>query len=135
MYAIRSYYGEAVRQNRIRRSINPSVDGQLLRLQGIMLPLSWDQDFGVTDFLLTATLGTCSHVPPPPFNQVAHVRTDRPIDVAAIEKQQGLADPRVWVEGTIRYGVSTHVVYRVDGMMRVEAAYSIEPVRIAPACA
>jgi len=126
---------EAVRQNRIQRSRNASVDGRAARLLGAMLPLSWDGDHGVTEFLLTVALGKCSHMPPPPFNQVAHVIPGRPIDVTTLGQQQGTSDPWVWVEGTIRYGISKHVAYRVDGMLHVEAAYSIEPKRITPASA
>lgn len=125
---------EAVRQDRIRRSRNPDADGQPVRLLGIVAPLSQDDD-GVRDFLLTATLGKCSHVPPPPFNQVARVRTEEPVDVIALSRDQGAPDPWVWVEGTIRYGVSSHLVFRGDGMMRIEAAYAIEPVRIVSASA
>jgi len=124
---------EIVRQDRIRRSLNPDVDGGTVRLLGIVAPLSHHGDAGVSEFLLSATLGKCSHVPPPPFNQVAQVRAAEPIDVIALTKEQGTPDPWVWVEGTIRYGASSHLVYRGDGMLRVEAAYSIEPVRIVSA--
>jgi len=125
---------EFVRQDRIRRLRNPAAEGQTVRLLGMVAPLSQD-DAGVNDFLLTATLGKCSHVPPPPFHQVAQVRATEPIDVTALTKEQGASDPWVWVEGTIRYGVSSHLVYRGDGMLRVEAAYSIEPLRIISASA
>jgi len=122
-----------VRQDRIRRSLNPEVDGRPVRLLGMVAPLFRDGDAGVSEFLLTATLGKCSHVPPPPFNQVAQVRTVEPIDVIALAKEQGTPDPWVWVEGTIRYGDSSHSVFRGDGVMRIEAAYSIEPERIVSA--
>jgi len=125
---------EMVRQDRIQRSRNPDAEGQPVRLLGMVAPLSQD-DEGVREFLLAATLGKCSHVPPPPFNQVAQVSALEPIDVTALTKEQGTPDPWVWVEGTIRYGVSSHLVYRGDGMLRVEAAYSIEPVRIVSASA
>ncbi len=126
---------EAVRQDRVRRSRNSRVDGERVRLLGIVAPLFRDPDAAVTEFLLTATLGKCSHVPAPPFNQVAQVRTVEPIDVIALAKEQGTPDPWVWVEGTIRYGDSSHSVFRGDGVMRIEAAYSIEPVRIVSASA
>lgn len=124
-----------VRQQRIRQSLNAEVDGQAVRLLGMVAPLSHDESVGVTEFLLTASLGKCSHVPPPHFNQVAQVRAIEPIDVTALAREQGTPDPWVWVEGTIRYGVSSHLVFRGDGMLRVEAAYSIEPVRIVSASA
>ena len=124
-----------VREDRIRRSLNPDVDGQRVKLLGIVAPLFRDGDAGVSEFLLTANLGKCSHVPPPPFNQVALVRTVESIDVVALANEQGTPDPWVWVEGTIRYGDSSHSVFRGDGVMRIEAAYSIEPVRIVSASA
>jgi len=55
--------------------------------------------------------------------------------VSALIKEQGTPDPWVWVEGTIRYGVSSHCVFRGDGVVRIEAAYSIEPLRIVSASA
>lgn len=126
---------KTVREDRVRRSRNANVDGQRVRLLGMVAPLLHDGDAGVSEFLLTASLGKCSHVPAPPFNQVAQVRAAEPLDVTALAKEQGTPDPWVWVEGTIRYGDSSHSVFRGDGVMRIEAAYSIEPVRIVSASA
>lgn len=126
---------DLVRQDRIRRSFNPDVEGKSVRLLGAVAPLSWDEHTGVSDFFLTTAMGKCSHVPAPPYNQVTFVHTEQPIDVNTLIKEQGISDPWVWVEGTIRYSASTHQVYRGDGMMRIEAAYEIEPLRIVSASA
>lgn len=86
-----------VRQDRIRRSVNANVDGRSVRLLGVAVPLSCDEDCGTREFLLTATMGKCSHVPPPPYNQVSQVCSDQPIDISALTSKQGSADPWVWV--------------------------------------
>lgn len=126
---------ERVREARMLRSRNAHVGDGQVRLLGQVLPLSWNSDFGVTEFLLTASLGSCSHMPAPPYNEVAYVSSVEPIDVTAFSQEQGTPDPWVWVEGTVRYGGSTHIVNRVDGLMRIEAAHAIDPVQITPATA
>lgn len=124
---------EVIRQQRIQQAYNPRADGQSVKLLGLVLPLSWTQDRQVSEFLLAPSLPNCSHMPPPRSHQVACIQAIEPIDIVAEERQQESTNLYLWVEGTLRFAVTNHNVYRVDGIMRIEAGYTIEPVAIAPA--
>lgn len=51
-----------------------ALDGQAVRIQGYVVPLSvgWG---GTDEFLLVPYHGACIHSPPPPPNQIIHVRS------------------------------------------------------------
>ncbi len=49
------------------------IDGQRVKIAGYIVPL--EDDVGqVTEFLLVPSPQACIHVPPPPANQMVHVR-------------------------------------------------------------
>jgi len=70
-----------------------SMAGQSVRLPGYLVPLDATKD-GLREFLLVPYAGACIHTPPPPANQIVHVRTQAPI------KGFRTMDA-VWVSGTI----------------------------------
>jgi uncharacterized protein len=72
-------------------------DGRRVRLGGFVVPLGFEGD-GVTEFLLVPFVGACIHVPPPPPNQIVHVRSAEPVAV------RGAFDP-VYVTGTLTSGL------------------------------
>lgn len=55
-------------------------DGRRVRLAGYLVPLDFD-GVGVREFLLVPYVGACIHVPPPPPNQIVHVRSPTRIAV------------------------------------------------------
>jgi hypothetical protein len=55
-------------------------DGKRVRLAGYLVPLDFD-GVGVREFLLVPYVGACIHVPPPPPNQIVHVRSPTRIPV------------------------------------------------------
>ena len=69
------------------------LDGQQVRLPGYVVPLSFDGS-ALSEFLLVPYFGACLHVPPPPANQIVHVKS------ATSYASNGLFDV-VWVTGTI----------------------------------
>jgi hypothetical protein len=71
----------------------PSLAGQSVRLAGYLVPLEEDRS-GTTEFLLVPYFGACIHTPPPPANQIVHVRSARP--VTGFRTMEA-----VWVHGTI----------------------------------
>ena len=87
-----------------------SLDNQLIKIPGFMLPLEFNGD-EVTEFLLVPYVGACLHVPPPPANQVVYVKLEKPW------VSTDLYDP-VWVEGKMHVE-STRSEY-------AEAAYTIQ---------
>lgn len=71
----------------------PAVDGQAVRLPGFVVPLD-ETPAGLTSFLLVPYFGACIHTPPPPANQIVHVRSATPVKARTM-------DP-VWVRGTLK---------------------------------
>lgn len=49
------------------------LDGAAIQLSGYVIPLDFGWG-GVRDFLLVPYAGACIHTPPPPSNQIVHVR-------------------------------------------------------------
>ena len=64
------------------------------RIPGFVVPLKTTGDQKILEFFLVPYFGACIHVPPPPPNQIVHVRYPEGFYLDA------LYDP-VWVEGTL----------------------------------
>jgi hypothetical protein len=94
-----------------------SIVGQVVRLPGYLLPLEIENQKAV-EFLLVPTVGACIHTPPPPPNQMVHVRypTGYPV--------QGLYSP-IWVIGKLEAESVTPDVQYVDGQMQVDVGYAM----------
>lgn len=61
--------------------VRPELDGQRVRLRGYVVPLGvgWG---GTDEFLLVPYYGACIHSPPPPPNQIVHVKA--PAKIAGV---------------------------------------------------
>jgi hypothetical protein len=88
-----------LRQAWDRAPVERSLDQQRIRMSGFLVPLDGEQG-AMREFLLVPYYGACIHTPPPPANQIVHVRTSTPIT------DFKLMDPIV-VSGTLRTQVST----------------------------
>lgn len=64
---------EAQVQTNLDAPLVPELDGQKVKIPGYVVQLEGD-DRRVTEFLLVPYFGACIHVPPPPPNQIIHVR-------------------------------------------------------------
>ncbi|NND89628.1 MAG: DUF3299 domain-containing protein [Granulosicoccus sp.] len=73
----------------------PELDGQRVKLPGYVVPLDFDGQTQMTEFLLVPYYGACIHTPPPPANQVVHATTDTSVTV------ENTYEP-VWAIGTMR---------------------------------
>ncbi|MFT3803886.1 MAG: DUF3299 domain-containing protein [Burkholderiaceae bacterium] len=70
-----------------------SLQGRQVKIPGFVVPIEGDED-GLQEFLLVPYFGACIHTPPPPANQIIHVRADPPA--------RGFkAMSAVWVSGTL----------------------------------
>lgn len=74
--------------------LNESLDGQIIKMPGYIIPLESGTD-GVSEFVLVPYVGACIHVPPPPPNQLVFATTSRPWP------SDNLWDA-IWVTGTLR---------------------------------
>ena len=68
-------------------------------------------------------MGACIHTPLPPPNQIVHVRSDRPFEVAGTFEA-------VWVTGRITVNSARKAVYITDGTSEVDIGYAIRANRV-----
>jgi|GEM_PF-937578 len=61
--------------------VEPSLDGQHVTLPGYVVPLDFDGQTRMKEFLLVPYFGACIHTPPPPANQIVMATLDRPTEV------------------------------------------------------
>ena len=114
----------AEKQRALAQAVNPSVDGQVVRLPGYVLPLEFSGK-QVTEFLLVPWVGACIHTPPPPPNQIVHVVADKPFDVS------GMYDA-VWVTGRMAARAGKKSLQLVDGAADIDIGYAIAAARVEP---
>jgi uncharacterized protein len=72
----------------------PEMNGVTGRIPGFVVPLKTTEDMRILEFFLVPYYGACIHVPPPPPNQIIHVKYKKGF------KLEALYDP-VWIEGTL----------------------------------
>lgn len=70
-----------------------SMRGRDIRIPGFIVPLEGNEK-GLREFLLVPYFGACIHTPPPPANQIIHVRASPP--VKGFQTMSA-----VWVSGTL----------------------------------
>ncbi len=78
----------------INAPVVDELNGKVVKIPGFVVPLEGDDEV-VTEFLLVPYFGACTHVPPPPSNQIIHVTLKKGAPASA------MYDP-IWVTGTIR---------------------------------
>ncbi len=100
------------------------LDGREIRMPGYALPLEFEGTT-VTEFLLVPYVGACIHTPPPPPNQIVHVRA------GAGFESDGPFMP-VWVTGRIATGRQSVNLSFIDGAADVAVGYRIEAAAIEP---
>lgn len=111
-------------RRRVAESVNEDLVEKDVRLPGYLLPLEM-RDRKAVEFLLVPTVGACIHTPPPPANQVVHVRYPEGFAV------DGLYTP-VWINGRLKAESSTQRVGYSDGQARVTVSYAMQPDVVEP---
>jgi hypothetical protein len=85
---------EAFMEEWAKAPANEKISGQRIKISGFIAPLDWENDAELKEFLLVPYFGACIHLPPPPANQIIHVKTQKPL--------KGLRSmDAAWVYGTI----------------------------------
>ncbi|MCR2745429.1 DUF3299 domain-containing protein [Limnobacter parvus] len=57
--------------------VNPEYTGKKVRIPGFAIPIEQSEK-GVDELLLVPYFGACIHTPPPPANQIIHVKLSEP---------------------------------------------------------
>jgi hypothetical protein len=96
--------------------VDPSMEGKAVRLPGFVVSLDREGE-ALKEFLLVPYFGACIHVPPPPANQIIHVKSRKAV------KNIRTMDA-VWINGVIK-------VERSDSSMGA-AGYSMTAVKVEP---
>jgi len=99
------------------RSANAELDGQMVRMPGYILPLEFSGK-DITEFLLVPYVGACIHTPPPPPNQIVHVKSDKPVANVTVFSA-------VWVTGRLSVISAKKTLSLVDGASDINVGYSL----------
>jgi hypothetical protein len=109
----------AAKQDMPNAPVVKSLDGQNIRLPGYIVPLEVSEEGRTTDFLLVPYFGACIHVPPPPSNQIVHVKSELGV------KLDELYQP-YWVEGPLQVKASSSELADAGYQMEAEKIYAYE---------
>ena len=112
----------ATKKQKLASAVNPALDGKSVKLPGYVLPIEFNGK-QVTEFLLVPWVGACIHTPPPPPNQIVHVKTDKPLEISG-------AFDAVWVTGKIAAGATRQAVFITDGTTDIDIGYSIRATQV-----
>jgi hypothetical protein len=105
-------------------TVNPAIDGKMIRIPGYVLPLEFSGT-KVTEFLLVPWVGACIHTPPPEPNQIVYVKPDKAFDIRRMFDA-------VWVTGRIAATGSKRSVEIVDGSADIDVGYSLRASLVEP---
>ncbi len=101
------------------QATNADLDGEKIRLPGYLLPLEF-ADKKVTEFLLVPWIGACIHTPPPPPNQIVHVKLDKGFDIG------DEIFTAVWVNGVMKAEKNNPELSFVDGKQNIDVSYVVK---------
>ena len=95
-------------------SVNKALDGALIKIPGFIVPLDVGKDGLVTDFFLVPYFGACIHVPPPPPNQIVHVRISKGIALDSIYEAYWITGRMKVVNKSTRLGAAAYQLAASD---------------------
>jgi hypothetical protein len=113
------------KRSRRAQAVNTDLDGEAVRMPGFLLPLEYTGK-KVTEFLLVPWVGACIHTPPPPPNQIVHVKL-----AEGYETSGGPFAP-VWVNGVMRTESSSPELSLVDGSANIATGYALQASGVEP---
>jgi hypothetical protein len=112
----------AEQQRKAGSKLNAVLNGQFVRMPGYLLPLEFSGKL-VSEFLLVPWVGACIHTPPPPPNQIVHVKLDTPVEFT------GLFAP-VWVTGRMAAAMAKTSLYLIDGSSTIDIGYTLQASKV-----
>jgi hypothetical protein len=109
----------AARQDLPNAPVVTTLDGQDIRLPGYIVPLEVNEEGRTTEFLLVPYFGACIHVPPPPSNQIVHVKSEVGVKVDELYQPY-------WIEGAMQVKASTSELADAGYQMEADKIYLYE---------
>ncbi len=110
------------RRRKAGTSGNPQFDGRTITLAGFAIPAPSDPDGRPVAYLVPER-GMCSHMPPPPPNQMIRVRLNGDWAPSYFHEP-------VRLTGTLTIDPSVHNMMVVDGLMPMNATFQLETERV-----
>ena len=103
-----------------------AFDGQQVKIPGFVLPLEYSNRL-LKEFLLVPYFGACTHMPPPPANQIIYAKLNTAIELESIYLP-------VWITGTLSISRLKSQLSEsgVANGLEVQSAYSINVVSVKP---
>jgi hypothetical protein len=101
------------------QTANAELNGKTIRIPGYLLPLEFE-DKKVVEFLLVPWVGACIHTPPPPPNQIVHVKLDKGYDAG-----DDMFTP-VWVNGVMKTEKNNPELSFIDGKQNIDVSYVMQ---------
>jgi len=101
------------------QTANAELNGKNIRMPGYLLPLEF-KDKKVVEFLLVPWVGACIHTPPPPSNQIVHVKLEKGFDLG-----DDMYTP-VWVNGVMKTEKNNPELSFVDGKQNIDVSYVMQ---------
>ena len=111
--------GPAAMQQSPAAPVVEGLDGQMVKLPGYIVPLDVTDEGRVTEFLLVPYFGACIHVPPPPSNQIVHVRAELGVLLDALYQP-------FWIEGPLKVEQTSSELAEAGYQMQAEKIYAYE---------
>ncbi len=114
----------AAMRQKTASGVNQTLNGRTVRIPGYLLPLEY-QGKMVSEFLLVPWVGACIHTPPPPPNQIVHVKPEKPFETNGMFAA-------VWVTGTLTTASSKKSLFMLDGSNDIDVGYSMRASVVEP---
>jgi hypothetical protein len=114
----------AAQRQRASGGVNQTLNGKVVRIPGYLLPLEYSGKL-VSEFLLVPWVGACIHTPPPPPNQIVHVRPEKPFETNGMFAA-------VWVTGTLATTSTKKSLFMLDCSSDIDVGYSLRASLVEP---
>jgi len=100
-------------------NVRGELNGRKVKLPGFVVPIEYDAEQNITAFFLVPYFGACIHVPPPPSNQIVHVRSELGVML------NDLYQP-FWIEGALSVESIDSELAQAGYQMHAEKIYPYE---------
>lgn len=102
-------YRQALSSTRIIEDFN----NQRIRIPGFIVPLVSNEKQNISEFFVVPYFGACLHFPPPPPNQILHVKTDKKVRLNSLQDA-------FWFEGQIKIEITNNLLGKAAYSLRLE---------------